>query len=230
MMLKLSHIKGGYIPGDAILRGVDLIVHKGESVGIVGLNGCGKSTLAKAIMNHLVYREGTVHLKDTDITKVPAWQLSKSGLSLFMQGGQIFDELSVWDNLLLVTTNKKQINEIQNYFIILDNSVNQLKRLRADRLSGGERHQLALAMCLLRNPSLLILDEPSAGLSPQAVVQLYELFEELKRKENLSILLIEQNIRQAVGFCDRIYLMEQGRLTGEFEKGEIEKIEEKMFN
>ena len=171
MILKIQNLTGGYTLGHDILQGVNLEVKKGDSVGIIGLNGSGKSTFAKAIMNCLPYRQGSIFFNETDITQKSTQELSRLGIALFLQGGRIFEELSVYENLLFAAKKKQKIDTIKKSFISLQRDTINLRRMRADKLSGGLRHQLALAMAVLKEPVLLILDEPSAGLSPLAVMK-----------------------------------------------------------
>jgi len=228
-MLEITDLKGGYIKDHDILKGLNLTVSRGDAVGIIGLNGSGKSTLGRAIMNILPFREGRISFNGTDITGKSTRDLSRLGIAFFMQGGKVFDELSVWDNLLISADNEDDILKIQKYFILLSSPKKHLQKMRADKLSGGERHQLALAMCLLKDPAFLILDEPSAGLSPKAVDAMYLTLQKLREEENLTILLIEQNIAKALEFCNSVNLLKQGKIEGNFRNGELKKVEEIMF-
>ncbi len=231
MILELENIQGGYQADNPILHGIDLTIRQGEAIGIIGLNGSGKSTLGKSLMNMLPYRSGNLRLKGKDIIGLSTHNLSEKGMAFFMQGGAVFDELSVWENLLLAANNKSsEIALVKKYFLFLSADKQQLSRMRADRLSGGERYQLALAMCLLKKPDLLILDEPSAGLSPTAVASLFETLTLLRKEHHLTILLIEQNITVANEFCDRICLLERGRIKNEFTQKNIKDIEHALFN
>jgi ABC-type branched-subunit amino acid transport system ATPase component len=229
-MLQIKNLRGGYIKDSEILQSLNLEVTKSDAVGIIGLNGSGKSTLAKAIMNTLPYRSGEIYFNGEDISKKSTQELSDLGITFFMQGGKVFDDLSVWDNLLLTCENKKNIEEIQKYFVLLQVSKKQLTKMRADRLSGGERHQLALAMCLLKVPSMLILDEPSAGLSPKAVNNLYFTLNLLREEKDLTILLIEQNVAKAIDFCTSVNLLREGKIAHQFENQDLKEIEKIMFN
>jgi ABC-type branched-subunit amino acid transport system ATPase component len=213
MILEIQNLTGGYMHGHDILQGVDLEVKRGDSIGIIGLNGSGKSTFAKAIMNCLPYRKGSLFFNEIDITKKSTQELSNLGIALFMQGGRIFEELSVYENLLFAAKNKQKIEAIKEYFILLQHNTIQLRKMRADKLSGGERHQLALAMCVLKDPTLLILDEPSAGLSPLAVNEMYQTLDSLRAKSNLTTILIEQNISRAVDFCSSVNLLQNGKIV-----------------
>lgn len=231
-LLKISGFTGGYVPGVNILQGIDLELHQGEAVGIIGLNGSGKSTLGKAIMNMIPYREGEIAFEGESITHLSTSELARRGISIMQQGGQVFHELSVWDNLQLSFGYKKNnayISELKSIIPILRMHEKVLRTKMADKLSGGQRHQLALAMALAQNPKLLILDEPSAGLSPRSVEEMYEILEVVRGKMNVTVVLIEQNINKAIGFCDCCLLLGQGRIAHRFVDKDIKEIEIIMF-
>jgi len=232
MILQVRNLTGGYTKNHDILQGVHLNVAKGDAVGIIGLNGCGKSSFAKALLNILPYRQGEIQMNGEDISKKTTKELSDIGISLFMQGGRIFDELSVWENLKISTNFEKKIDEIQEYFLFLrDNSKSvHLKKMRSDRLSGGERSQLALAMSVLQEPSLLILDEPSAALSPLAADGIYQSLNLLRKKMGISIILIEQNVARCVEFCSSVNMLRDGKIMYSSENKNIKEIEKIMFN
>lgn len=224
MILEVNNIIGGYKEGVNILRGINLKVEEGEAVGIIGLNGSGKSTLGKSFMNMLPYQSGQIVFAGKDITGLSTSEIAQSGMSMMLQGGKVFDNLSVADNLLLAGNVSRELMDI----IPLLRENNNLRM--ADRLSGGQRHQLALAMALLSRPRLVILDEPSAGLSPKAVEELYTILAAVKQKLGVTIILIEQNISKALSFCDRSLLIAQGQIEHEFKNQDIKEIEEIMFN
>lgn len=231
-ILKISGLKGGYIPNVNILQGIDLELHQSEAVGIIGLNGSGKSTLGKAIMNMIPHREGEIIFKGESITHLSTSELARRGIAIMQQGGQVFRELSVWDNLQLSIGNKKDkacISELKSIIPIWEMSEKELKSRMADKLSGGQRHQLALAMALAGEPELLILDEPSAGLSPKAVEEMYGILEAVRRRMKVTIVLIEQNINKAIGFCDCCLLLKQGKAVSLFESKDILEIKKIMF-
>jgi ABC-type branched-subunit amino acid transport system ATPase component len=230
MMLQIKNLTGGYTKGHDILQGVNLNVAKGEYAGIIGLNGSGKSSLAKAILNILPYREGEILYNGVDITGKNTQELSEMGIVLFMQGGRVFDELSVRDNLLLAAKNSRDIDEIKKYFLLLQIfDINSIM-IRVDKLSGGKKHQLALAMCMLKRPSILILDEPSAGLSPHAANEMYKTLDILRSKNDLTIILIEQNIARAVEFCSSVNMLRNGSFAYRSENKDLKEIEKTMFN
>lgn len=231
MILELQNITGGYTLGHNILHGVDLSIAKGEAVSIIGLNGSGKSTLGKAILNMLPYRGGSFRFNGQDITTCKTSELVNKGISIVHQGAPVFDHLSVWENLLLASDNGRlNINEIQNYFVFLQAEKQKLMSMKADRLSGGQRHQLALAMAILKKPRLMVLDEPSAGLSPTAAKSLYEVLGNIRSTQGISMLIIEQNIALANDFCKITHLLSQGKISHQFENQSLQEIENIMFN
>lgn len=232
-LLKITGLTGGYVSGIKILRGVDLSVCEGETVGIIGLNGSGKSTLGKAIMNILPWSEGHILFDGRSISDEQTCDLSRSGIAIMQQGGQVFRELTVYENLKIAfghIKDKTYIDELKSMIPLLALPERELKGKMADKLSGGQRHQLALAMTLALRPRLLILDEPSAGLSPKSVEKMYEILSALRLKMNVTIILIEQNINKAILFCDRSLLIEQGAISHEFVSKDIVEVERNMFN
>lgn len=231
-ILQIAGLKGGYVPDVNILQGIDLELRQGEVVGIIGLNGSGKSTLGKAVMNMIPYREGEIVFEGEPITHLSTSELARRGIAIMQQGGQVFRELSMWDNLQFAIGNKKNkfcIQELRSVIPIWGMPEKELKRRMADKLSGGQRHQLALAMALAGNPKLLILDEPSAGLSPKAVEEMYRILELVRQKMHVTIVLIEQNINKAIGYCDCCLLLEQGNIKYKFVNKSMAEIESVMF-
>lgn len=224
MILELKDIKGGYTKNVDILRGVNLSVEKGEALGIIGLNGSGKSTLGKSILKMLPHQSGTIILDGEDISKLSTSEIASKGVSIMLQGGKVFDSLTVDENLSLAG---KMNPEFKKIIPLLQEDIGSRM---ADRLSGGQRHQLALAMALLGNPRLVILDEPSAGLSPKVVEDMYRILSTVRKELGISIILIEQNISKAISFCDRSLLIAQGQIEQEFTNRDIKEIEEIMFN
>ena len=192
-MLKLENIQGGYIPGSLVLQGIDLLVHPGEVVGIIGLNGCGKSTLGKAVLNMLPFRSGRIFFKGLDLSHFTAHQLHDSGIGMLMQGGRVFPQMTIWENLKIAGKNKtekeiknrlKEIEEQYGLIIFTDGIAFNRK---GSYLSGGQKQQLALMMALLNQPELLIMDEVSAGLSPGNVLMVAEVIKKLKADNEIEI-------------------------------------------
>ena len=226
-ILKINDLWGGYQQGVDILRGISMEVQQGEAVGIIGLNGSGKSTFGKAIMNMIPIRRGQIIFDGEDITALSTSELSHRGISIMQQGGKVFRNLSVWDNLQLAGQGRSaQLAEI---IPLLQKTKSQLQHLMADKLSGGQKHQLSLAMTLATNPRLVILDEPSAGLSPKSVEEMYQMLRSIKENIRVTIILIEQNIAKAVRFCNESYLLGQGVIKSET-FNEITTIKNIMFN
>lgn len=219
MMLELKNIFAGYTEGNPILKGVDLTISENDVVAVIGQNGSGKSTLAKSIMNLVPHIEGNILFEGQSINKKSTSEIAKLGIGFFIQGGSIFPNLTTQENLDFASINLKSYEkgkrekEIKEYFELFRNA--SRAELKASYLSGGEQHQLALAMLVVNKPKLLILDEPSAGLSPKNVQNLYLSLEKIKKNEKQSILLIEQNIRSALGFCERILVLQLGKLNKE---------------
>ena len=234
-LLKITDLWGGYTEGVDILRGISMEVQQGEAVGIIGLNGSGKSTFGKAIMNMIPIRRGEILFDGEDITALSTSQLAHRGISIMQQGGRVFPNLSVWDNLQLAAQASNSQFSILNSQLaelvpLLRRPKKELQGLMADKLSGGQRHQLSLAMTIATNPRLVILDEPSAGLSPKAVEDMYQMLRDVRAKLNVSIILIEQNIAKAMEFCDKECLFGQGNILRIFEECSIEQVKNEIFS
>ena len=228
-LLKVSGLWGGYTKGVDILRGIDMTVREGEAVGIIGLNGSGKSTLGKAIMNMIPFRKGTIEFNGEDVTSLPTHELARKGLSIMQQGGQVFQNLSVWENLEISSASASSLEQIKDIIPLLQRPKRDLQHQMADKLSGGQKHELALAMALASGPKLVILDEPSAGLSPTAVKRMYEMLRGVKSRLCVTIVLIEQSIASAVGYCDRSFLIRMGVSSEIHEDDVLKGIETIMF-
>lgn len=231
-LLKIHDLWGGYNEGVDILRGISITLQQGEALGIIGLNGSGKSTFGKAIMNMIPIRRGEIIYKGEDITTLSTSVLSHLGLSIMQQGGRVFPNLSVWDNIQLASNflkDKSQTSKVKDIIPLLQRPKKELQNLMADKLSGGQKHQLSLAMTLATNPRLVILDEPSAGLSPKAVEEMYIILEIIKKNLGINIILIEQNIHHAVDFCSRVLLIKQGEIEKEFSSKNLLDVELLMF-
>ena len=233
-ILNINNLWGGYQEGVDILRGISLEVQQGEAVGIIGLNGSGKSTFGKAIMNMIPFRQGEIFFEGEDITSLTTSQLSHRGISIMQQGGKVFGNLSVWENLQLAGLGNKVQSSMPNVQLaelipLLQRPKRELQHLMADKLSGGQKHQLSLAMILASTPRLVILDEPSAGLSPKAVEEMYKILQTIRDLLGVTIILIEQNISRALSYCERSLLMEMGGFSSQIESSDFNRIEELLF-
>jgi branched-chain amino acid transport system ATP-binding protein len=218
-MLSIENLTAGYTKETMILKGISLAVNENEVVAVVGRNGSGKSTLAKSVLNLVPFVKGRIVFCKDSIIKKNASEISRRGIGFFMQGSKIFPNLTVEENIKFASgkINKKEyierLNKIKTYFELFDDK-GRIK-LKASYLSGGEQHQLALAMVLMLKPKFLILDEPSAGLSPANVKNLYQALYKIKEHEVKSILIIEQNISASIEFSNRVVLLQEGKIDKE---------------
>lgn len=232
-LLEIKGLYGGYEKDANILRGIDLTVAEGEAVGIIGLNGSGKSTLGKALMNLIPYRKGSIVFNGQHIEDKSTHVLAQLGIALMHQGGTVFSNLSVWQNLSLalgIKAEKTYYEQLKCIIPLLQKPRKELMRTMADKLSGGQRHELALAMTLARHPKLVILDEPSAGLSPKTMEDTYAMLAEVRKQFGVTILLIEQNVKRTARFTDRCILLQQGHIFKKFIVDSLPEIEKTMFN
>ena len=210
-VIECNGIAAGYVKGLNILQGVDLIVNEKEIVSIIGPNGAGKSTLLKAIMGIINISGGRFFINGVEKTNTPTHQIVKEGVGYVPQVENVFPSLTIEENLEIgswsVKDNIKQsISKIFDDFPMLE----ERQRDKAGNLSGGQRQILALARALVTSPSILLLDEPSAGLSPVAIKEVFEIVKEINSR-GVAILLVEQNATRALNFSDRGYVLDQGR-------------------
>lgn len=229
-MLVVRDLIAGYKHGVAVLHGVSFNLAEGEVVGVLGLNGSGKSTLGKAIMNLLPYQTGKIIYGGLDISGMPTHRLKRMGIGYMGQGGVVFNNLSVLDNLRLSGISIKQFDKLAENIPLLNHPRVWMRRTMADTLSGGQRMQLALAMALADSPRLVILDEPSAGLAPGVIDDMYYLLSGLHQSSALTILLIEQAVNKAVSFCDSCVIMESGKISGSIRNATPADIERCYFD
>ena len=216
-MLTVEDIHTYY--GDSyILQGLSIQVKAGEVVAVLGRNGVGKTTLVRSVIGLTPPRRGRITFKDTDITRLPAYRIARLGIGLVPQGRRIFPSLSVRENLDVTTRGDGPWSRAK----ILELFPNLASRLRqlGGKLSGGEQQMLAAGRALVTNPELMLLDEPSEGLSPLMVRELGKVIEALKLA-GTAVLLIEQQLRFATRYADRIYLMSKGRIVHECKPAEL---------
>lgn len=210
-VIECNGIAAGYVKGLNILQGVDLIVDEKEIVSIIGPNGAGKSTLLKAIMGIINISGGRFFINGVEKTNTPTHQIVSEGVGYVPQVENVFPSLTIEENLEIgswsIKDNIKQsISKIYDDFPMLK----ERHKDKAGNLSGGQRQILALARALVTSPSILLLDEPSAGLSPVAIKEVFEIVKEINSK-GVAILLVEQNATRALNFSDRGYVLDQGR-------------------
>ncbi len=210
-ILECNGIAAGYVKGLNILQGVDVVVNEGEIVSIIGPNGAGKSTLLKAIMSLIKVSAGRFFVKGEEKTNLSTHRIVMEGIGYVPQVANVFPSLTIDENLEIgswsIKRNKKEaLTKIYNDFPMLGDR----KKDKAGNLSGGQRQILALARALITSPTLLLLDEPSAGLSPVAINEVFTSIKEIN-DSGVSILLVEQNAKRALSFSDRGYVLDQGR-------------------
>ena len=211
-MLRVEDIHTYY--GDSyVLQGVSLEVPKGSIIGVLGRNGMGKTTLVHSIIGFTPPKDGRVIFKDIDITRKPTYAIAEMGMGIVPQGRRVFPSLSVLENLTLGVSKRSgggkwSLKSIYELFPVLFDRARQ----RGTNLSGGEQQMLAIARALMKNPQLLLMDEPTEGLAPLLVRDVGGIISRLK-EEGLSILLVEQNMPVALKLADHVHVMSKGQIV-----------------
>jgi branched-chain amino acid transport system ATP-binding protein len=210
-VLAAEDLVAGYVPGVDVLRGCSIEVRPGEVVGVIGPNGAGKSTLVKAVFGLLRVRGGTVRLRGEDVTNRPAHELVRRGVGYVPQLQNVFPTLTVEENLrmgvyLRPRDYARRAAVVGELFPVLAGR----RKQKAGAMSGGERQMLAMARALMTEPQLLLLDEPSAGLSPLHQDHVFDRCRMIN-SAGVAVLMVEQNARRCLQFCDRGYVLDQGR-------------------
>jgi branched-chain amino acid transport system ATP-binding protein len=215
-MLRLQNISTGY--GDiAVLKNISLHIGRGEIVTLIGANGAGKTTLLNTICGIVRARSGTITFNDRDITACSADRIVGLGISQVPEGRQIFAPLSVIDNLRLGAylryreDKKKVLRQIERMYQLFPR-LYERRQQYAGTLSGGEQQMLAIARALMASPGLLVLDEPSMGLAPLVVAEIFKTVSLLRDEQQTTIFLVEQNARTALKYADRGYVIETGKI------------------
>lgn len=216
-VLKLLNVESAYGPIKAI-RCVSLQVRRGEIATVLGSNGAGKTTILKTISGIIDPRKGSIEFKGSDITAQDPAYIVQQGLSHVPEGREVFPLLSVHDNLLMGAYARrdsdgvaKDMEGVYNYFPILRERANQ----NAGLLSGGQQQMLSISRALMANPDLILLDEPSLGLSPKLTKEIFEIVVRINRERGTTILLVEQNANMALNASDYGYVLENGRIVME---------------
>ena len=214
-ILQLQNVESAYGPIKAI-RGVSLKVRKGEIATVLGSNGAGKTTILKTISGIIDPRKGTVEFKGQSITAKDPAHIVQQGLSHVPEGREVFPLLSVKDNLLMGAYTRKNRDEVARdietvfaYFPILRERAGQ----EAGLLSGGQQQMLAISRAIMAAPELILLDEPSLGLSPKLTKEIFEIVVRINRERGTTILLVEQNANMALNASDYGYVLENGRIV-----------------
>ena len=211
-LLEVRGVVAGY--GDTeILRGVSIEVRDGEIVSIIGPNGAGKSTLMKTIFGLLHPKEGTISFRDQDISRHTPYQIVELGMCYVPQVANVFTDMTVEENLEMGAFLLKSgdLDERKERVYRLFPRLKERRRQRAGKMSGGERQMVAMGSALMLDPKLVLMDEPSAGLSPKMVDVIFERIEHINRDGGPAILIVEQNARLALAMADRGYVLASGK-------------------
>lgn len=214
-MLKLENIQAGY--GNIIaIKDVSLEINEGEIITLIGANGAGKSTTLMTISGVVSARSGKVVFKNESIEKKSSDEIVKLGICQVPEGRHIFPQLTVQENLdmgAFLRKDKAEIKKDLEYVFDLFPILAQRKTQDGGTLSGGEQQMLAMSRALMARPQLLLLDEPSMGLAPLVIKQIFEIIKQINKENNTTIFLVEQNANQALHIADRGYVIENGEIT-----------------
>jgi branched-chain amino acid transport system ATP-binding protein len=221
-MLEVKGVSVGYRDLLAV-QDVSFTVKRGEVVSLIGSNGAGKSTILRTIAGLLRPRRGEILLDNEPIHAVPPYDIVKKKIAMVPEGRQLFGRLSVWDNLLLgayALDSRQETEESLETVLRLFPLLGERKGQRAETLSGGEQQQLAIARGLMSRPSLLMLDEPSLGIMPKLLSEIFRTIHEISQK-GVTVFLVEQNVYEALSISDRAYVLQTGRIVLEGKGDEL---------
>jgi branched-chain amino acid transport system ATP-binding protein len=220
--LAIKNLHTGYT-NKTILHDLSLSVAEGEVVAIIGQNGCGKSTLLKTIARAIHETQGSIHYGTINLQNSQAWDSKKNGISWFVQGGMIFPTLTVAEHFALALREKTSTAAAQLKAQALDYfpTLAACMHTRGGNLSGGQRQMLSFAMLLAQETTCWLLDEPTAGLSPEAVLTVTNFLHQMKQKGNKTMLLVEHNHTIAFALADRTAIIKDGTLFGIYTKSEF---------
>jgi len=218
--IKDLHVHYGMIEA---LKGISFHVEQGEVISLIGANGAGKTTTLQAITGMLSASSGSITFDGTDITHVPSHKMVSMGMAHVPEGRRVFSQLTVLENLKLGAYTRKDkaeiaasLEEVYSSFPRLEERKNQL----AGTLSGGEQQMLAMGRAFMSKPKIVLMDEPSMGLSPIFVNEIFSIIEKIK-KQGSTVLLVEQNAKKALGIADRAYVLETGNIVMEGKASEL---------
>lgn len=210
-VVEVKDLVAGYLPGVNILNGANLYADKGELVGIIGPNGAGKSTLLKAIFGLVKVREGSITLNGESIVGLKANELVQQGVGFIPQNNNVFPSLTIEENLQMgIFQQPKHYAERLEFVVSIFAELGQRLKQRAGSLSGGERQMVAMGRALMMDPKVLLLDEPSAGLSPVRQDEAFLRVSEIN-KAGVTCIMVEQNARRCLQIADRGYVLDQGK-------------------
>lgn len=210
--VKNLHVHYGVIEA---IKGIDFTVNKGEVIALIGANGAGKTTILHTVSGLIAPTEGTITFEGKDIAKTPGYKIVSMGMAHVPEGRRIFQELTVLQNLKMGAYTRKDKKEIEE---TLENVYKRFPRLAerknqlAGTLSGGEQQMLAMGRALMSHPSIILMDEPSMGLSPIFVNEIFDIIKEVSA-QGTTVLLVEQNAKKALAIADRAYVLETGKIV-----------------
>jgi branched-chain amino acid transport system ATP-binding protein len=224
-MLTINNINSGY-GKSIVLKNISIKVNKGDIVGLLGANGAGKTTLMKTIIGLIKPYSGEIFFQNNNITKAPPHKISKLGMSIVPEGRKILPQLTVEENLKLgAFSSKMNLDDRLDYVYNLFPILKQRKGQIGSSLSGGEQQMLAIARALMSDPKLLLLDEPSLGLSPKIVEEVFKLIVKLNKEMNVTILIAEQNTKKTIDISTYLYFMVTGTIALSGKKEELKENE-----
>ncbi|HID04368.1 MAG TPA: ABC transporter ATP-binding protein [Candidatus Caldiarchaeum subterraneum] len=222
-ILSLRNVCSGYGKLQ-VLWDVSLEAEKGDIIALVGANGAGKTTTLRTIIGLVKPWSGDITLNGERINRLPTHEIIKKGLALVPEGRELFPKMSVYENLLMgarMLRDKKKIEDTMEWVYGLFPILKERRKQAAYTLSGGEQQMLAIGRALMSKPSLLMIDELSTGLAPLIVAKIFDILKRLNREENLTLLLVEQNVKLALEASYKAYILERGRVTISGESNEI---------
>ena len=213
-MLKINNLQVSYGVIQAI-KGISFEVNKGEIIALIGANGAGKTTTLQTITGMINAKSGSIEFEEKDITKIPSHKIVSLGMNHVPEGRRIFSELTVYENLMMgayTRKDKKGIDETLQKVYQRFPRLEERKKQLGGTLSGGEQQMLAMGRALMSKPKIILMDEPSMGLSPIFVTEIFDIIQEISNS-GTTVLLVEQNARKALSIADRAYVLETGNIV-----------------